>query len=123
LESLVAVVILAVGLTAVIRALMTTAQAGQAVLDYRCAALLAENALFDVMRQGGDLSDLKNETLKRDANGFSSRWDIKGPCRDNAPASLRAARLNISWQTGRRTQQVSFDTCLFLKEGKDEDVK
>ena len=108
LEVLVALVILAVGITGALRAFSMGLLTCRAAESYSMAAMLAQQVASELERTPDLAGGRMSGAFGKDAPGFSWEADI----RDATGADLQRVRITVLWDVGKRSRHLEMLTLL-----------
>ena len=110
IEALLAIVILSVSLTAIIRAIVSAARAGSYSKDYTIAMMLAEDKMFEITREAiQDFDQHKEGRFKAPFEDYSYQLKSKEVLGKNVD-NLYEAELTVKWGREGRQKRVSVTT-------------
>jgi len=115
LEALLAVSIISISLVLIIQAYGTTLKASFLTVDYSRAILLAEN-YFAQMLFMKEVVEPKSADEQEFFEGFALTVEENKPD-INPVGELNQVMLHLTWKTGQKTRDLSFET-FFLKDKK-----
>lgn len=116
-EVLIAVVILAVALTLVIRSYLTSYRAIVDTAEYTTAMLLAEKKMQEVTR-GFFIEDIPEEEGAFPAPYEEMRYHVLTAAVDGEP-HLQRLNCEVQWPSGQRTNRIDVTTYVWLKENEE----
>lgn len=111
-EIMVAVTILSIGLTLILRSFTTTIDAVRVSQDHTRAILLLEQKVFELERVGFAAPGTSSGKFKGALQMFE--WELESTELEEVP--LNQVTMSVKWQTTRRPQKVSVVTFLPSKE-------
>lgn len=112
-EALLAVMILSIGLTVIIRSLMTSLRATSYTADYSMAVFLLEDKINGLM-QNGFIEDghSEEENLEAPFEKFVYRIEAHNIKDADKPGNLNQVELSLSWPSGRKMRKIFLTTYL-----------
>ncbi len=112
LETLLAILILAVGLTVVLRSFGSSLNALGTSADYTKALLLVEERLWDLEAKGSIVPGTFTGEFSEEDGGF--RWEVKAS--ELTEMRLCETQVTVSWKRRGRPRAVSIVTYLKREE-------
>lgn len=110
LEMLVTLVILAIGITGVMKAFSSSLLTCRAAEADSMAALLAQQVMSELDRRDPDIGQLSGD-FGNDAPGYVWQADVS-----QATSDLKRAVVVVSWQEKNRRKVFQMTTCLGMAE-------
>lgn len=112
-EALLTISILSIGLTVIIRSLVSSLRATAYSADYSLAVILLENEMSDLRQKGFikdsvDMEDIFPEPYEK----FFYRLETKKAAGEFTSGSLNEVKLTVFWRSGPKERSISAVTYL-----------
>ena len=116
IEAILAVVILGTSLTVIIQSLSSAVRANVVTFEYLTATTLLENKMFGLIKDGFIKRNIKEEQpFMEPFEKYRGLIETKEAASVPKPSQLNEVNLNVSWDSGRRTNVLSVITYLFTQ--------